>query len=56
MASSEETRALISVWGQASVQSQLDGVQSNRVIFEAIARDLEEMGTCRTKIKNMTQK
>ena len=58
----DETRALISVWGQANVQSQLDGVMRNRVIFERIARDMEELGyertwqQCRTKIKNLTQK
>ena len=60
--SSEETQALISVWGQAKVQIQLDGVQRNRVIFEGIAKQMQEMGyartwqQCRTKIKNMTQR
>ena len=59
---SEETQALISVWGQENVQSQLDGVQRNRVIFEGIARQMCEMNykrtwqQCRTKIKNLTQR
>ena len=58
----DETRELISVLGQANVQSQLDGVMRNHVIFERIARDMEELGyertwqQCRTKIKNLTQK
>ena len=30
----EMTRALVSVWGQANVQSELDGVVRNRTIFE----------------------
>ena len=53
---------LISMWGDANVQSQLDGVQRNRVIFEGIARDMEALGysrtwlQCRTKMKNLTQR
>lgn len=60
--SSEETRALVSVWGQANVQSQLDGVARNRTVFEQIAKELAKLGyektwqQCRTKIKNLTQK
>ena len=58
--SAEETKALISLWGQANVQSQLDGVTRNRSIYEKIARDLEGYDRtwqqCRTKIKNLTQK
>ena len=48
--------------GQENVQSQLDGVQRNRVIYERIANEMKTMGyckswqQCRTKIKNMTQK
>ena len=36
--SADETRALVSVWGEASVQSELDTVARNRVVFERIAR------------------
>ena len=60
--SGEETRALVSVWGQENTQSELDGVTRNRTIFERIAKELREMGfektwqQCRTKIKNLTQK
>ena len=59
---SDETRALLGVWGEADVQSQLDGVSRNHVIFEKIATSLREMGhnktweQCRTKIKNMVVK
>ena len=54
---SVENRALLGVWGEADVQSQLDGVSRNRVIFEKIATSLREMGhrtweQCCTKIKN----
>ena len=58
----EETRALVGVWGQANVQNELDGVTRNRVVYERIAKEMEELGyertwqQCRTKIKNMTQK
>lgn len=58
----EQTRALVSVWSQANVQSELDGVTRNRVVFERIAKEMEELGyeytwqQCRTKIKNLTQK
>ena len=58
----EETRALIGVWGQADVQSQLDGVQRNRTIYEKIASEMVDLEyprswqQCRTKVKNLTQK
>ena len=56
------TRALIGVWGEADIQSQLDGVARNRRIYEKISAQLREMAyektweQCRTKIKNMTNK
>ena len=60
--STEETRTLISIWGDESVQSRLDSAHRNRHIFEQIARELSEKGyektwqQCRTKMKNLTQK
>ena len=60
--STEETRMLIILWGQANVQGQLDGVARNRAVYEQIARDHAEAGydrtwqQCRTKIKNLTQR
>ena len=42
--SSEDTRALVSVWSQTDVQAELDGVKRNRTIFERISRELSELG------------
>ena len=58
----EETRALIVIWGQEHVQSQLQTVHRNRDVYQRIAVELEENGyvktwqQCRTKIKNLTQR
>ena len=58
----DETRALLSVWGAANVQSKLDGVVRNRTIYERIARELQVLGysrtweQCRTKIKNLVKR
>ena len=60
--SAEETRTLISIWSEESVQSRLDSAHRNRHIFEQIARDMSERGyektwqQCRTKMKNLIQK
>ena len=56
------TRALVSVWGQESMQSELDGVARNWSIFEKIAREPMAKGfektwqQCHAKLKNLTQK
>ena len=58
----EETKAIVGVWGEANVQKQLDGVARNRVVYEGIAAEMEKLGykrsweQCRTKIKNLTHK
>ena len=58
----EETRTLISIWGEESIQSKLDKEHRNRDVFERIAREMSDVGyekswqQCRTKIKNLTQK
>ena len=58
----EETKALIAIWGQENVQSQLDRAHRNRDVYQRIAMELEDIGDvktwqqCRTKIKNLTQK
>ena len=60
--SAQETRVLVSIWGEADVQSQLDGVVRNKVVYEKISREMEKLGfirtwqQCRTKIKNLTHK
>ena len=52
-----ESRSLLGIWGDADVQSKLDGVVRNRTIYEQIVRELEALGyertwqQCRTKIK-----
>ena len=57
----EETGALVSIWGQANVQNELDGIARNRTVFEKIAKEMAELGfertwqQCRTKGKNLTQ-
>ena len=62
MAGLPETRALISVWSQANVQTQLDRVQRNRVIYKGIEREFAALGysrswkQCRTKMKNLIQR
>jgi len=58
----DETKTLLSLWGNENVQNKLDKVHRNRDIYEAIARDMAELGyertwqQCRTKIKNIIQK
>ena len=58
----EETKALIAIWGQENVQSQLEKIHRNRDVYQRIAMELEDNGyvkawqQCRTKIKNLAQK
>ena len=42
--STQETKMLVSIWGEADVQSQLDGVIRNKVIYEKISRKMEVAG------------
>ena len=57
----EETRALVSVWGEVNIHEELDGVTRNKVICEKITKEMEGLGysrtwkQCRTMIKNLTQ-
>ena len=54
----EETKALIAVWGQESVQREMDRVHRNRDIYQRVATELSdyEWEQCRNKIKNLTQR
>ena len=58
----EGTGALVSVLGQANVESELDGVARNNTVFKKIAKEIAELGfertwqQCQTKVKNLTQK
>ena len=40
--SNDETKALLGIWGDSEVQSQLDGVVRNRTIYEKVAAQLRE--------------
>ena len=55
----QETRYLLGIWGAAGVQSKLDGVVRNKIIYEQIVEALGYEQTwqqCRTKIKNLVKK
>ena len=53
--------ALISIWGDAHIQEQLDGTTRNRSIYKRISKKLHENGIeqdwqpCKAKIKNLKQ-
>jgi hypothetical protein len=57
--SDSEVRALIAIWGESDIQDELDGAVRNKVVFEEIAKKLQEQGynrdldQCRNKIKNL---
>ena len=42
--SCKATKALLSVWGEQDIQSQLDGVTRNKVVYEKAACSMKEMG------------
>ena len=44
----EETKALIAIWGQEKVWSQLDRVHRNRDIYQCITMELEDNGHVKT--------
>ena len=58
----EETKALLGIWGTADVQSQLDGVKRNKTIYSKVSAGMAELGyartwqQCRTKVKNLIQR
>ena len=58
----EETRVLLKVWGDADIQSRFDGVVRNRHIYERIAENMKKLGydrtwtQCKNKIKNIVQR
>ena len=57
--SSNEVLALLSIWGEESVQTQLDGAVRNKEVFVKISRKLSELGFAndwkqrRIKVKNL---
>ena len=44
----DQTKALISIWGQEDVQRELDGVIRNRTIYEKVASELRKVGVEKT--------
>ena len=59
MWSKEEILKLIEVWGDDTIQAQLQDCTRNQKIFEKVARELNEAGydrtfqQCRDKIKKL---
>ena len=57
-----EMKALITVWGEADVQGQLDSVKRNKDIYQRKAAEPLEQGwskfwkQCRVKVKNLMQR
>lgn len=60
--SSEETKVLIGIWGEEEIQTALDGVVRNKVVYQKVATALSALGhsknwqQCRTKVKNLVQR
>ena len=60
--SDKEVQALIAIWGESSVQEELDGAARNQAVYQRIAKQLREQGydrdwkQCRAKIKNLIEK
>lgn len=58
----QETKALIGIWGEAEVQNALDGVVRNKTIYQKVAGVMNMLNyaktwqQCRTKVKNLVQK
>ncbi|XP_041126148.1 uncharacterized protein LOC121326752 [Polyodon spathula] len=55
----DEVRALLHIWSDSNIQTQLEGAVRNKSIFEEIAHKLQKFGIdrdwkqCRTKYKNL---
>ena len=60
--SQEETKALLGLWGDASVQKEQEGAKRNKAVFIRIASEMNKMGykrtwqQCRVKVKNVVSK
>lgn len=49
--SDDKTLKLIELWGEGSIQAQLEGCKRNTQVFEKVARDMKEAGFERTAIQ-----
>lgn len=60
--SKEETLKLIDVWGQETIQKQLQECKRNQGVYEVVAQEMREDGydrtyqQCRDKIKKLRAK
>jgi len=60
--SREETKAFIAMWGQESVQNQLERIHQNRDDYQQISMELEDYEydklwqQCPSKIKSLSQR
>jgi len=60
--SNDATHALLTIWGESSVQEKLDSVTCNKTIYEDVAEKLNAQGFIytwhqyHTKVKNLTQR
>ena len=58
----KEVKTLLTIWGDSKIQEELDGAVRNKVVFECIAKKLQEQGyerdwkQCRAKVKNLKTK
>ena len=52
--SDSEVAALISIWGEADIQEQLDGATRNKTIYVRISKKLEERTKDEKKTRNMS--
>ena len=46
----EETRALLGLWGAADVQAQLNVVSKKKVVYQKIANDMNQLGNHHTYV------
>ena len=44
-----ETKALLGIWGDADVQTQLYGIVRNKAIYQKVATAMAELGYSRTR-------
>ena len=40
----KEVKALLTIWGDTKIQEELDGAVCNKVVYERIAKRLQELG------------
>ena len=40
----KEVKALLTIWGDIKIQEELDGAVCNKVVFERIAKKLQDQG------------